>query len=110
MSKNKRATTDSVSAELTALDSQQALLSGRLDRLTGKELLLQGRSLIAKAGSRWQVDLSKVNHSSSVGIALLLDWQRYGLDKNVTIEFINIPQKMRDVIEFSGLNGIFKLN
>lgn len=97
-------------AKLIAISPQKAQLSGRLDRLTGKELLQQGRRLIAKSGSHWQVDLSEVNHSSSVGIALLLDWLRYGQRKDVTLELLNVPQKMHDVIEFSGLAEVFKLN
>ena len=99
-----------LNATLMAITPQQAQLSGRLDRITAKALLNEGRRLIAAAESQWQVDLAAVNHSSSVGIALLLDWQRYGLSKNVTIEFINVPRKMQDVIEFSGLNEVFKLN
>lgn len=98
------------SAKLIAITPQQAQLSGRLDRLTGKGLIEQGRRLIAKSDSQWSVDLSEVNHSSSVGIALLLDWLRYGKQKNISVEFLNVPQKMHDVIEFSGLNGLFKLN
>ena len=99
-----------MNAKLIAISPQQAQLSGRLDRLTAKELLQQGRRLIAKAGSQWQVDLAEVNHSSSVGIALLLDWLRYGQGKNVTLKFLNVPDKMLDVIEFSGLAEVFKLN
>ncbi|MBL4796248.1 MAG: STAS domain-containing protein [Oleispira sp.] len=101
---------NAMNAKLIAISPQQAQLSGRLDRLTAKELLQQGRRLIAKAGSQWQVDLAEVNHSSSVGIALLLDWLRYGQGKNVTLEFLNVPDKMLDVIEFSGLAEVFKLN
>lgn len=99
-----------VSAKLIAVSPQQAQLSGRLDRLVGKELLEQGRRLIAKSGSQWQVDLAEVNHSSSVGIALLLDWLRYGQSNNVSLEFLNVPQKMQQVIEFSGLSEVFNLN
>ena len=110
MSTNLNADVTRLNATLVAITPQQAELSGRLDRLTGKALLQQGRRLIAQSGSQWQVDLAAVNHSSSVGIALLLDWQRYGLDKKVTIEFINVPKKMQDVIEFSGLKDVFKLN
>lgn len=99
-----------MNAKLIAINPQQAQLSGRLDRLTGKELLQQGRRLIAQSGSSWQLDLAEVNHSSSVGIALLVDWQRYGQGKNVSLEFLNMPQKMQDVIEFSGLKPLFKLN
>jgi phospholipid transport system transporter-binding protein len=97
-------------AKLISVNPQQAQLSGRLDRLTAKELLEQGRRLIAKSGSEWQVDLADVNHSSSVGIALLLDWLRYGQGKKVTIKLINVPTKMCQVIEFSGLSAVFKLN
>ena len=100
----------STNATLIAISPQQAQLSGRLDRLTAKELIQQGRRLIASSGSQWQVDLTEVNHSSSVGIALLLDWQRYGHEKNVIIDFANVPKKMQDVIEFSGLAEVFKLN
>ena len=75
-------------AKITAVTPQQAKLSGRLDRLVGKELLTQGRRLIAASGKQWQVDLAEVNHSSSVGIALLLDWLRYAKRKNVKIEFL----------------------
>jgi phospholipid transport system transporter-binding protein len=100
----------STNAKLIAISAQQAQLSGRLDRLTAKELIQQGRRLIANSGSQWQVDLAEVGHSSSVGIALLLDWQRYSHGKNVTIEFANVPKKMQDVIEFSGLKEVFKLN
>lgn len=95
-------------ALLVAINPQQAQLSGRLDRLTAKELIHIGRGLIAKSESQWQVDLANVEHSSSVGIALLLDWKRYALGKNITLEFLNIPKKMQDVIEFSGLTEVFK--
>tara|TARA_B100001059_G_scaffold230501_1_gene264807 strand:- start:1310 stop:1630 length:321 start_codon:yes stop_codon:yes gene_type:complete len=97
-------------ATLVAINAQQARLSGRLDRLTGKALIQQGRSLIAKAGTQWQVDLADVSHSSSVGIALLVDWQRYSQNKNITLELLNVPSKMKDVIEFSGLTAFLKLN
>lgn len=110
MSTTLNADLTTLNATLMAITPQQAQLSGRLDRITAKALLNEGRRLIAAAESQWQVDLATVNHSSSVGIALLLDWQRYGLSKNVTIEFINVPRKMQDVIEFSGLNEVFKLN
>jgi anti-anti-sigma factor len=110
MTTNVSAKVSSVSAELIAIDPQKATLSGRLDRLTAKKLLQQGRHLIAQSGSYWQIDLTDVHHSSSVGIALLLDWKRYGMDKNVTVEFHHVPQKMQDVIEFSGLKEVFKLN
>jgi phospholipid transport system transporter-binding protein len=99
-----------MSAKLIAITPQQAQLSGRLDHLVGKELLAHGRRLITKSGSRWQVDLVKVSHSSSVGIALLLDWLRYGRRKNVTLEFLNVPLNMRQVIEFSGLSEVFDLS
>jgi phospholipid transport system transporter-binding protein len=98
-----------VDAKIVAVDPQQAQLIGRLDRLTGKKLLHDGRQLIARSGSQWTVDLVGVSHSSSVGIALLVDWQRYSQHKQVAIEFVNIPQKMKDVIEFSGLKGMFNL-
>jgi phospholipid transport system transporter-binding protein len=94
-------------ASLLSINSHQAELSGCLDRLVGKQLLEQGRGLIETAGSEWKVDLAGVTRSSSVGIALLIDWKRYGKNKNVEIDFLNVPDKMRQVIEFSGLSTVF---
>ena len=108
MTTHSTANTTHKDALLVAISPQQAQLSVRLDRLTAKELIHIGRGLIAKSGSQWQVDLANVEHSSSVGIALLLDWKRYALGKNISLEFINIPKKMQDVIEFSGLTEVFK--
>ena len=97
-----------VNAQIIAINSQQAKLSGRLDRLVAKRLLEEGRKLMRLAGSQWQIDLSEVTQSSSVGIALLLDWLRFGQQKNIRITFVNVPHKMRQVIEFSGLNDVLK--
>ena len=110
MTTNSKTNATSMNASLVATNPQQDLLSCRLDRLTAKELIKQGRGLIAKSGTHWQVDLADVNHSSSVGIALLLDWKRYALGKNVSLEFLNLPKKMQDVIEFSGLTEVFAQN
>lgn len=97
-----------VNAQMAVINTQQASLSGRLDRLVAKRLLEEGRRLIESAGQQWQLDLSGVTQSSSVGIALLLDWLRFAQQKNTRIEFINVPHKMRQVIEFSGLNEVLK--
>lgn len=102
-------TTNVEKAELRSINPQQAQLTGRIDRLVGKELLDQGRRLIAASNGQWQVDLGGVTQSSSVGIALLLDWLRYGKRKNQTVEFLNVPEKMLQVIEFSGLTDVFSL-
>lgn len=99
-----------MNAKLISVGPDNAQLSGRLDHLAGKELLEQGRRLIAKSDEQWLVDLAEVNHSSSVGIALLLDWLRYGKRKNKAVVFTNVPAKMTHVIEFSGLKAVFNLN
>lgn len=97
-------------AKITSVTPQQAKLSGRIDRFAGNKLITEGRRLMAASDKQWQVDLTDVHHSSSVGIALLLDWLRYAKHKNIEIEFLNVPQKMRQVIEFSGLTDVFNLS
>lgn len=97
-------------AKITVINPHEAKLSGRIDRLVGKDLSIEGRRLIAASGKQWRIDLTGVHHSSSVGIALLLDWLRYAKSNNIEIEFENVPEKMRQVIEFSGLTEIFNLN
>ena len=96
-----------MSASLVAVDDQNAQLKGALDHHSGAELLQQGQRLLDKAGSNWHVDLSEVTHSSSVGVALLLGWKRYATKNNTSLVLKSVPENMRHVMEFSGLQGIF---
>lgn len=94
---------------LVVIDAQHAQLVGNVDRLVGKSLIEQGRRFIAGSNGSCQFDLAAVGRASSVGVALMLDWLRYAKRKQVSIEFTNVPEKMRHVIEFSGLTDVISL-
>jgi len=96
-----------VSASLISTDNQNAQLSGELTHHTGAQLLSQGKRLLDKASGEWVVDLSKVSRSSSVGVALLLAWKRYAMDKKIDFKINNLPDNMLHVMQFSGLEGVF---
>ena len=98
-----------MSAQLVAIDDQQAQLKGSLTHHSGAKLLSTGESMIAKAASsgRWQVDLSGVEHSSSVGAALLLGWRRFAQSKGVQLVVVNTPENLSAVMRLSGVDRLF---
>lgn len=96
-----------MSAEIVAVNNNEARLSGELVHQYGTDLLHQGERLLESAGDVWTLDLADVTHSSSVGIALLTGWMRHGKQYETRVEFRNMPTNMRDMIRFNGLEGLF---
>lgn len=81
-------------------------LSGVLDFDSVVDLQPIGRDWLVGAGaSTRRLDLAGVTHSSSAGLALLLDWLRVagGAGKNLQIE--NMPAYMVALARISGLDA-----
>lgn len=94
-------------AGLTARDGGMNVI-GHLDFANVAGLVDPGKEFIRKSSElAIVVDLSGVILCNSAGIALMTEWLRYAkrLDKN--LQFVNIPEQMRAIIELSGLGGIF---
>lgn len=88
-----------MSASIRA-EGDRLCLAGVLDSRTGPGLREQGRGLIrnSQAGAL-RLDLSAVEKSSSVGLALLLAFQRDAEAAGKTLQLLGLPADMRQIAE-----------
>ncbi len=85
-------------------------LQGVLDFRTGAQLRAEGEKLIrASSTATVVVDCSAVEHSSSVGLSLLLAYMRVAQGAGKTLSVRSLPVEMRQIAEVSGLLDILPL-
>lgn len=94
-------------AQLQSVSASQASLSGDLLADTVVAVLESGRTLIARSGGQWTVDMSAVERVSSVGVALLLDWMRCAEAAGVVLRIRALPDHLRPIIQVSDLDEVF---
>lgn len=95
-------------AELRMTSSSAASLSGDLLNHTIVPVIEPGKQLLAKAGAEWTVDMSGVGRTSSVGVALILEWLRTANAQNTTLKIKNLPQHMLPIIDISDLQPVIE--
>lgn len=85
-------------------------LAGVLDYSTGPTLREQGGRLIAasKAGAL-RLDCSAVEHSSSVGLSLLLSFTRDARKAGKSLVISGMPKDMQEIAKVGGLLDILPL-
>ena len=89
-----------MSASIRAEADGQLLLAGVLDFRTGPALREQGRMLIrASRAATLCLDLTAVEKSSSVGLALLLAYLRDAEAAGKTLRVRALPADMRQIAE-----------
>ncbi|MBI3774483.1 MAG: STAS domain-containing protein [Gammaproteobacteria bacterium] len=93
-------------AAIQALGDGRFLLTGDLDFNDVPQLLSAGTSMFAHEGARLVLDLSGVRRTTSVGLALMVEWLRRARQANKSIEFQNVPAQMLAMAKISGLDGI----
>jgi phospholipid transport system transporter-binding protein len=93
-------------AAIQALGEGRFLLTGDLDFDDVPQLLSASTSMFAHEGARLVVDLSGVRRTTSVGLALMVEWLRRARHANKSIEFHNVPAQMLAMAKISGLDGI----
>jgi len=69
-------------------------------------LLDQSMKRIRASGSDLVVDLDKVSHADSAGLALMLEWLRLAKAASKKLSFVNIPPQLLNLTEITGLNHI----
>ncbi|WP_437881761.1 STAS domain-containing protein [Pseudomonas sp. LRF_L74] len=79
-------------------------LSGVLDYSTGPALREEGRQIVkSAAASKLLLDCSGVEHSSSVGLSLVLALMRDAREAGKTLSVCNMPDDMQGIAKVSGL-------
>jgi|AZIK01.1.fsa_nt_gi phospholipid transport system transporter-binding protein len=95
-------------AKLQSESNQRAYLNGDLNSATVTALARQGTELIRNSGGKWSLDMSAVEHASSAGVALLLEWMRVADASGVALTIEHLPDHMRPILAVSDLDDVFK--
>lgn len=85
-------------------------LGGVIDHGNGAALRQAGQRLIrAATGSTLVLDCSAVERSSSVGLSLLLAFQRDAGAVRKTLAIVNLPDELRQIAQVCGLLEILPI-
>nr|VFK26193.1 MAG: phospholipid transport system transporter-binding protein [Candidatus Kentron sp. MB]VFK30844.1 MAG: phospholipid transport system transporter-binding protein [Candidatus Kentron sp. MB]VFK75261.1 MAG: phospholipid transport system transporter-binding protein [Candidatus Kentron sp. MB] len=82
-------------------------LSGALTFVSVSNLWRKKKTYFAKS-NRIVLDLGKVIHSDSAGLALLVEWLHQAEIRNAIIEFRNIPQQMLSLARTAGIESLLE--
>ena len=96
-------------ASLQQVSPQQMTLVGELNQHTVAALRIRYASLIEGADSQFNVDLSGVSRSTSVGLSLLLCFMRKAKKCNKALVFVSIPDALFEMARVSGLDDVLPL-
>jgi len=55
-----------------------------------------------------EVDLGAVDRVDSAGLALLIEWMRRGMKNNTEVQFVSMPDQMKEIARMSGLATILR--
>jgi phospholipid transport system transporter-binding protein len=80
----------------------QLALSGPLVFSTASDLLDVSRGVFA-AGAATSIDLAGVTRVDSAGLALLLEWLRWGWAEGRAVRFTALPEKLLAIARLSGV-------
>lgn len=97
-------------ASLEALGQGRFRIVGELDYETVDRLLDVDDSLFADNPREIEIDLSGVSHTTSVGLALMLEWLRQARSRNIDIRFSQVPAQILGIARLSQLEGILQID
>jgi phospholipid transport system transporter-binding protein len=63
--------------------------------------MFEGRQIL-------EVDLEAVARVDSAGLALLIEWVRRGMKNNTEVQFVSMPDQMKEIARMSGLETILR--
>lgn len=84
-------------------------VSGELTFATVMKLHGKAVSLFQKQGGDLIIDLAAVSRADSAGLALLVEWMRWGKQRGVAIAFRAIPDQLRAIATASDLDELLPL-
>jgi len=97
-------------ASLENLGDGRFRVVGELDYETVDRLLEHDAGLFAGNPAEIEIDLSGVSHTTSVGLALMLEWLRQARARNIGIRFSQVPAQILGIARLSQLEAILQLD
>jgi len=88
---------------------QRMILEGDLTKETVNALRTAFSRLLTGPDSHFDIDLSNVGHSTSVGLSLLLCCVRDAKKANKTVAYTNMPKELFEMARVSGLDDVLPL-
>jgi anti-anti-sigma factor len=85
-------------------------LKGVIDFTNMVAIRQQGEIRMAAHDALIRVNLKALEEANSVTVALLIAWMRCANSQGVAIVYVDVPQELRDIIEFSGLTTVLPLD
>lgn len=83
-------------------------LTGALDHASVASVLVQSAGWFT--GDTLHVSLQGISQSNSAGIALLLEWQKIARQKQVTIQYHDVPEQLRTIARAYGVDALLHIN
>lgn len=97
-------------AVLESLGAGRFRVAGDLTYETVAGLLEEDSHLFAGAPKAIEVDLSGVGRTTSVGLALMLEWLRQARSRDIVISFSHVPAQILGIAKLSQLESILDLD
>ncbi|RMD70109.1 MAG: STAS domain-containing protein [Gammaproteobacteria bacterium] len=94
--------------QIKPLEEGHFLLSGALTFDNVPAIWEETRALFS-SHKRLTLDLGGIRHTTSAGLALLIEWLRLARSHNQTLAYVNVPGQMRALIEVSDLDRILPI-
>ncbi len=94
--------------QVQKVDNNHYDVFGRLDADSVSRLLIQEFS--HQQNKKITINLQAVSHSSSAGIALLLEWLRQANNNNHELRFVNMSVNMKAIANICGLSDILPIH
>jgi len=92
-------------ASITRNNDNQFAVSGVLGFDSVTTLLEQSKALFS-AASIINIDLSAVTHADGAGLALILEWLRYGKHNNKVVHYQNLPAQLQSLAVISEVDAL----
>ncbi|MES9829335.1 MAG: STAS domain-containing protein [Candidatus Thiodiazotropha sp.] len=82
-------------------------VQGEMTFSSVKELLLHSNKLFS-AVEELEVDLSRVDHADSAGLALVLEWMAQAAERNARIVFTGVPESMVSIARLCQVESLLE--
>lgn len=101
---------DETGGHLTVRDDGSMALSGYFDHESVLAVRSEGEAQIRSLGGQTvRIDLSRVEASGSIFMALLLSWLRLCESRGVAMELVGLPESLQDMVRVSGLDSVLPI-
>lgn len=94
---------------IEAAGAAQLQVAGELTFATVTALHGRAKALFAQQNGDFAIDLAGVSRADSAGVALLIEWLRWGRQHGVTLQFRHVPEQLRTIASASNLEQILPL-